>query len=65
MLEVCPISNQALRYVSDPRLRPARGFLQRGLQGVLGSDDPAICGSTGLTDDYWMACTAWGLDLRS
>jgi adenosine deaminase CECR1 len=65
MLEVCPISNQALRYVLDPRLHPARGYLQRGLQCVLGSDDPSIFGTTGLTDDFWMAYVAWGLDIRS
>lgn len=64
-MEVCPISNQTLRYISDLRDHPAKGWLQRGLQAVLGSDDPAIFGSTSLSDDVALAYLAWGLDLRS
>lgn len=65
MLEVCPLSNKALRFVPDPRLHPAKGFLRRGLPIVLGSDDPAIFGTVGLTDDFWTAYVAWRLDLRT
>jgi adenosine deaminase len=32
---------------------------------ALGSDDPAIFGTTGLTDDLWMTYVAWRLDLRT
>lgn len=64
-MEVCPISNQALRYIPDLRDHPARGWLSRGLQAVLGSDDPAIFGSNSLSDDVALAYLAWGLDLRS
>jgi adenosine deaminase CECR1 len=65
LLEICPISNQELQYVSDFRLHPAVGYLQRGVQATLGSDDPAFFQSRGLTDDYFVAYLAWGLDLRS
>lgn len=64
-MEVCPISNQALRYIPDLRDHPAKGWLERGLQVVLGSDDPAIFGSNSLSDDVTLAYLAWGLDLRS
>ncbi len=63
-LEVCPVSNQLLGYVHDLRLHPARGFLARGGECVLASDDPALFRSE-LTDDFWAAYVAWGLDLRS
>ena len=65
LIEMCPISSQALRYVRDLRLHPDLGYLQRGVQGTLGSDDPEIFQSMGLTDDYFVAYLSWGLDLRS
>ena len=65
LLELCPISNQALRYTNDLAKHPGKGYLQRGLQGTLGSDDPALFGTEGLTDDYFVAYLAWNLDLRS
>ena len=62
-MEVCPLSNQALRYVPDLRRHPAKGWLRRGIRVVLGSDDPAIFGSTGLTDDISVAYLSWGIGL--
>ena len=65
MLEICPVSNQELRYVRDFRLHPALGYLQRGVQGTLGSDDPAFFQNKGLTDEYFITYLSWDLDLRS
>lgn len=65
LLELCPISNQSLHYVRDFRLHPARGYLQKGIQATLGSDDPTFMQSQGLTDDYFVAYLAWGIDLNS
>jgi Adenosine deaminase len=65
LLEVCPISNQALRYVPDFRLHPAIRYLQDGVQISLSSDDPMIFQSSLLTDDYFVAYLSWGLNLRS
>lgn len=65
LLELCPISNQALRYTDDLAKHPGKGYLERGLQGTLGSDDPALFGTDALTDDYFVSCLAWNLDLRS
>jgi adenosine deaminase CECR1 len=62
-LEVCPISNQELRYVPDLRRHPARGWLRRGARISLGSDDPSIFGTRGLSDDLAMAYLSWGLSL--
>ena len=62
-VEVCPLSNQALRYVPDLRRHPARAWLRRGTRVALGSDDPSIFGSRGLTDDFAMAYLSWHLGL--
>ncbi len=64
-VEVCPISNQQLRYVADLRLHPAAGYLNRGVPCVLGNDDPGILGNDGLAYDFWEAYMAWNLDLRA
>lgn len=62
-VESCPISNQELRYVPDLRRHPARGWLRRGTPVVLGSDDPSIFGSRGLSDDFTMAYLSWRLGI--
>lgn len=64
-LEVCPISNQMLRYVTDLRIHPANGYLRRGVPCVLGNDDPGILGNDGLSYDFWEATMAWDLDLAA
>ena len=63
-VEVCPISNQILGYVSDLRTHPAVHYINAGLPVVLSSDDPAVFRHT-LSHDFYMAFMAWGLDLRS
>ena len=62
-VEVCPISNQALRYVPDLRDHPAKGWLRRGIEAALGSDDPELFQSRELSDDFALAYLAWRLDL--
>lgn len=64
-VEVCPISNQQLRYVADLRVHPASGYLPRGLPVVLSNDDPGIFRNDGLSFDFWEAMMAWDLDLRA
>lgn len=62
-VEVCPVSNQELRYVPDLRRHPARGWLRRGMRVALGSDDPSLFGTRGLSDDFAMAYLSWHLGL--
>lgn len=64
-LEICPISNQLLRYIDDLRTHPAAGFLKNGVQCTINSDDPGLLNNDGLSFDFWVATAAWHLDLRA
>jgi len=64
-LEVCPISNQILRYVDNLQTHPAGAYIAEGLPLVLSNDDPGVFGYEGLTYDFWVAAMAWQLDLRA
>jgi adenosine deaminase CECR1 len=64
MIELCPISNQLLRYVEDIRNHPGQLYLSMGLPCSLNPDDPAIYSYQGVTYDFWEACVAWNLDLK-
>ena len=63
-VEVCPISNQVLRYIRDLRIHPACGYIRRGVPCVLACDDPLIFGNHGLSYDFWEAWIAWDLELH-
>lgn len=62
-VEVCPISNQVLNYVSDLRNHPATAMLAAGVPITLSPDDPAPLGYPSVTYDWWLAFVAWELDL--
>ena len=51
--------------MTDLRRHPARGWLRRGMHCTLSSDDPAILGSSELSDDFAVAYLAWRLDLST
>ena len=63
-LEICPLSNQILKYTPDLRIHPAVAFISEGIAISISSDDPSIYQYEGLTHDFWAAYMAWGLDLR-
>lgn len=63
-IELCPISNQLLRYITDLREHPDQSYLVGGLLVSLNSDDPAIYGYQGVSFDFLEAVVAWGLDLK-
>jgi adenosine deaminase CECR1 len=52
-LEVCPISNQLLKYTTDLRVHPIGEYMKRGVPVTICSDDPQIFGNKGLTYDFW------------
>ncbi|MBQ7254196.1 MAG: hypothetical protein IJS30_05945 [Bacteroidales bacterium] len=63
MLEVCPLSNQLLGYVPDLRLHPAAGYIKRGLNVTINSDDCAIFDTAYITDDLLLAYLCWDLSI--
>jgi adenosine deaminase CECR1 len=65
LVEVSPISNQELGYVSDLRNHPARILLANGIPCSINSDDPGVYGYTGLSYDFWMAFMSWDLNVRT
>jgi adenosine deaminase CECR1 len=63
MLEVCPLSNQLLGYIPDLSLHPAAGYIKRGLNVTINSDDCAIFDTAYITDDLLAAYLCWNLSL--
>lgn len=61
-IEVCPVSNQVLGYVSDLRNHPAINWIRSGLPVTLNPDDPGMMGYT-FSYDFYEAFMAWDLDL--
>lgn len=53
VLEVCPISNQMLRYFPDIRNHYALMLMKMGVPCVLANDDPQILENPGLSYDFW------------
>lgn len=53
VLEVCPISNQMLRYFPDIRDHYALILMKLGVPCVLANDDPQILENPGLSYDFW------------
>jgi len=66
-LEICPVSNQLLRYFSDIRTHPASQYVAKGLPVTLNSDDPDIYNyeSPAPIPDFFMAFLSWDISLAA
>nr|XP_023028041.1 adenosine deaminase 2-like [Leptinotarsa decemlineata] len=52
-VELCPISNQVLMLIQDPRNHPMVSLMAKGFPVVICNDDPSVWEATGLSYDWY------------
>lgn len=60
-IEACPLSNIATGCLSEIKQHPLKGYLSRGYQVTLNSDDPALF-NTSLNKEFYTAQKVFGLN---
>ena len=62
-VEICPVSNQLIRYFKDLRNHPGISLFNQEVPVTISPDDPAIFGYQGVSFDYWVAVMAWDMSI--
>lgn len=65
VLEICPISNQLLRYYQDIRNHSAYELMKNNICCVIANDDPLLLGNGGLSYDFWEAYVGMELPFKA
>ncbi|KAL4472248.1 hypothetical protein ABPG72_013881 [Tetrahymena utriculariae] len=63
-LEICPVSNQILKYIDDIRLHPIKTFINYGVKVSINSDDPGLFGYNGVSMDFFFVSIGTQLDYK-
>ncbi|KAL4505323.1 hypothetical protein ABPG72_002385 [Tetrahymena utriculariae] len=63
-LEICPVSNQILKYIDDIRLHPIKTFLNYGVKVSINPDDPGFFGYNGVSMDFFFVSFGTQLDYK-
>jgi hypothetical protein len=62
-IELCPLSNYILGYVTKMENHPGRDYIEAGLNVSINSDDPSIFGYDYVSYDWYYAILYWKLTL--
>ena len=64
MVEICPVSNQMLKFTPDLRWHPGVMLHNMGVKISLNSDDPGVFNTRIKAYDYLAVAVAWEFDLK-
>ncbi|EGR32867.1 hypothetical protein IMG5_068440 [Ichthyophthirius multifiliis] len=63
-IEICPVSNQILKYIDDIRCHPIKSFINYGIKVCINPDDPGFFGYNGVAMDFYFCAVGPVLDYK-